>query len=214
MVRSLPRRPAHGSIRGMTPELAAALAEIDQAFAGQICETDRILPQMAQGMADGTVHFDWVAQHALARGDWREWPDRQRIAIRQFIDAWWQDLITTAEPRHSVTHAFELYAAIVGLEAAVAAWPDDAVADAHLVAVDDLWLSDLVMDDSPFGWLGDLYDEQSLVVTAQRWYLNVGVVRLRRAGAVELAEKANLLARRSWEDRIDHRGGKRPTAGH
>ena len=172
----------------------------------------RILPQMARGMADGAVHVFWAAQHALVRGDWRDWPRWQKDPIQRFIDAWWQDLVRNPEPNHSVTDAFEQYAAIVGLEAALAAWPDDDVADAHLVAVDEWWVQDLLVDENPFGWLGDLHDKQQLVVTAQRWYLDVGVGKLRRAGAVELAEKASLLAHPSWEDRVSQVGGNRHQA--
>jgi hypothetical protein len=174
----------------------------------------RILPQMARGMVDGTVHVYWAAQHALVRGDWRDWPESQRGAIQRFVDAWWQDLITTAEPHHAIMDAFEQYAAVVGLELALAAWPDDAVADAHLAAVDDWWLSTLLRDENPFRGLGDLYDEQNLVVTVQQWYLDFGVGKLQRVGAVEMAAKASLLALPSWEDRLNHVGGMQPTPGN
>lgn len=225
-------------MRAMTPELSAALAEVDRVFTGFTCRPDsvclhcypeddvaalalagaeidgdtlvslmhrnpesvddhgalvrRLLPQMARGIADGSVEVSFPAHHCLARGDWREWPDSQSRTVRAFVDAWWFDRVAT--PGATSGTVFEVYAAMLGdLSAALASWPEHPIADAHLVDVSRSWLPDLVQDDNPL-WLSDLVDDDECRTVLRDWYLETGVERLARAGASDLVTTVRALA--------------------
>lgn len=152
----------------------------------------RILPQMARGMVDGTLSVFWAEQHALARGAWRTWDAREADVIRRFIDAWWLDLVFSAEPRHEVRVAFEAYVAITAdLGRVLEAWPRDDVAGAHFVALSADWLRELVHGDDP---LDGIHQVDEARVQLERWYVTAGAARLRDAGAEDLAADAELLA--------------------
>ncbi|MFE7504563.1 hypothetical protein [Promicromonospora sp. NPDC057488] len=186
------------------PELKVSGAQIDRAtlrllayeapsiLADHEALVRRILPQVARGMADGTVHTYWADQHCLTRCDWRGWPAPQPEVITEFVAAWWADLITTPDPHHSITDAFATFAALSGdVGAALAAWPDHSVANHHLVTASSVWLHDLVHDDDPLYLL--LPDGPAPVVQAMSdWYIDVGADRLRRTDD-ELAGTVALL---------------------
>ncbi|WP_419707030.1 hypothetical protein [Promicromonospora sp. NFX87] len=188
------------------PELEVSGAQIDRAtlsslayeapsiLADHDAMVRRILPQVARGMADGTVHSFWneADHHCLTRCGWHGWPAPQPDVITEFVAAWWADLITTPEPHHSVTDAFITFAALTGdVGAALAAWPDHAVANRHLATASSFWLNVLVHDDEPFDLL--LAGGPAPVVQVlSGWYIDVGADRLRRTDE-ELADKVALL---------------------
>jgi hypothetical protein len=87
------------------------------------------------GSKAGRRHTPRVLARArcLARSNWREWPTPQADAIRELIEALWEDLVTTPEPLHDVALAFATFAAVTGdLAAALASWPDDDTANRHV----------------------------------------------------------------------------------
>lgn len=150
----------------------------------------RLLAQMAHGMADGSIEITWPAHHCLARGDWREWPDRQSLAVRRFVEAWWFDQVTT--PGHEAP--FDAYAAILGdLPSALASWPEHPVADRYLVGVSEGWIDELMVDCNPL-WVSDDADDSEACAVLRDWYIGTAAERLVRAGATELAGAARLLA--------------------
>ncbi|GGU31510.1 hypothetical protein [Nocardioides albus] len=152
----------------------------------------RILPQLARGMAAGTVHVAWPEQHALARGGWRSWPERESSAVRRFVEAWWHDLIVVSEPNHTVEKAFETYVAITAdLAAALDSWPRGDIATAHFVALSKDWLCDLTHGNDPLDGIDQIDDAGGQL---ERWYMTTGAEKLRNAGELELAVDAERLA--------------------
>ncbi|GHH78044.1 hypothetical protein [Promicromonospora soli] len=135
----------------LAPDLLDSLAyRTPSLFTDHAAMVRRILPQMARRLADGTLHTYWPEQHCLARSNWREWPTSQADAIRELIEAWWEDLVTTREPHHDIALAFATFAAVTGdLAAALASWPDDDTANRHLVTVSRGWIDDLINDEDP-----------------------------------------------------------------
>ncbi|WP_125776431.1 hypothetical protein [Antribacter gilvus] len=168
----------------------------------------RILPQMARGLADGTVHTFWPADHCLARTRWRGWPDDQARVISEVFDAWWEDLVTAPEPLHPVSQAFATYAAVSGdLARALASWPDDDVANRHFVAVSREWLDDLIVDDDPIDVL-PFESEPTVAEIMSAWYVTTGADRLRGTDGA-LADLAALLGL-PYDERMSRLYGAAP----
>lgn len=152
----------------------------------------RLLPQMARGMAEGSIEITWPAHHCLARGDWREWPVLQSRAVRQFVEAWWFDQVTT--PGHDHGAPFEAYAGAVGdLPIALASWPEHPVADRYLVDASENCIDELMIDSNPL-WVSDAADDGETCAVLRDWYISAAAERLARLGATGLAESAQPLA--------------------
>ncbi|MGN9757159.1 hypothetical protein [Streptomyces sp. SD31] len=81
-------------------------------------------------------------------------------------------------------------------------WVPGPVADAHLAHRADIWLYDLLSDDSPFSWW--YHDTVDAGVTdLSAWLSGPGAARLHAAGECDLATRAELLGLPHGE-RWDH----------
>ncbi|MDO0916132.1 hypothetical protein QQM39_36490 [Streptomyces sp. DT2A-34] len=163
----------------------------------------RLLPQGARAPADGTLGAIGFGAHGLSRVDRRSWPAEQVAAIEAFVQAWWQGALTTPEPPYGIDEIFDTCATIARtvtpfLEGRV----PGPVADAHLAHCADVWLYDLLSDDSPFSWWYD--DTVDAGVTDLRaWLSGPGAARLHAADEYELATRAELLGL-PHDERWDH----------
>ncbi|MYW67722.1 hypothetical protein GTY65_27150 [Streptomyces sp. SID8379] len=164
----------------------------------------RLLPQFTQHLAyggdGGSIGY---ASCGLGRTYWPEtWPRRQADAVREFIDAWWDDLLSAgpAAP-YGIDDAFS-YAACMGgtITPLLERWARDPLggpADAALASACAAWDFDLLEDDygqSVFFWW-QWFDRPEPVAEFQAWLVEHAPDRLRAVGADPgLVARIGLLA--------------------
>jgi hypothetical protein len=179
------------------------LFEVPDHFDDHAAVMRRLLPQGARAMADGTLGAIRFGAHGLSRVDWRSWPTEQAAAIEAFLRAWWQDALAAPEPPYGIDAVFDTCVTIARtVTPFLEGWAPGPVADAHLARCADVWLYDLLSDDSPFSWWYD--DTVDAAVTDLRaWLSGPGAARLHAAGEYDLATRVELLGR-PHDERWDH----------
>ena len=179
------------------------LYEVPDHFDDHETAMRRLLPPAARAMADGTLGSIGHGGHGLGRVDWRTWPAGQAAAIDAFLTAWWQDALATPEPPFGISAIFDTCVTVARtVTPFLDGWADGPVADAHLAHCADVWLYDLLSDDSPFGWWYDDSHDAGLA-DLRAWLAGPGAARLRAAGEPDLAVRCELLALPEAE-RWDH----------
>ncbi|MFE0253526.1 hypothetical protein [Streptomyces sp. NPDC059010] len=187
------------------------LFEVPDHFDDHAAVMRRLLPQGARAMADGSLSSVTVGAHGLSRVDWRSWPAEQAAAIEAFLHAWWQEALATPEPPYGIDTVFDICATIAGtVTPFLDAWAPGPVADAHLAHCADVWLYDLLSDDSPFSWWYDVTVATG-VTDLRAWLSGTGAARLHAAGEYDLATRAELLAV-SYDERWAHPYWTSPSA--
>ena len=131
----------------------------------------RVLPQFAAALVAGTVDQVTEAGLAIRRGRWQEWPAPQAAAVREFLDAWWADVLGDPEP---AVPAHEVLAVCAGASGSLRPWLDrwealpHAVAGRHRAVAAEQWRDDLTEGQLPWSaWYGD--DEEALAVELRAW---------------------------------------------
>ncbi|MFF5015952.1 hypothetical protein [Streptomyces sp. NPDC001165] len=170
------------------------LFEVSDHFDDHAAAMRRLLPQGARAMADATLSSIGYGCHGLSRVDWRSWSAEQAAAIDAFLHAWWQDALTTAEPPYPIDEIFDTCVTIAqSVTPFLDGWPRGPVADTHLIHCADVWLYDLLSDNSPFPWWYDDSEEAGLA-ELRTWLAGPGAVRLHALGEYDLAVRSELLA--------------------
>lgn len=131
----------------------------------------RILPQFAAALVTGTVDPVTDAGRAIRRGRWQEWPVPQAAAVREFLDAWWADVLGDPAP---AVPAHEVLAVCAGASGSLRPWLEgweaqtNAVAARHRVVAAEQWREDLTEGQLPWSaWYGD--DEEALGAELWAW---------------------------------------------
>ncbi|WP_225822142.1 hypothetical protein [Streptomyces naphthomycinicus] len=170
------------------------LYEVPDHFDDHEAAMRRLLPPAARALAEGTLGAVNHLGIGLARVDWRSWPAEQAAALDAFLHAWWQEVLTTADPPYGVEDVFDTCVTIARTVAPfLDAWAPGPAGDAHLVYIADSWLYDLLGDRSPFTWwCGD--GEEAGVAELRAWLSGPGAARLRALGEHDLAIRCELLA--------------------
>ncbi|MFE2096808.1 hypothetical protein [Streptomyces sp. NPDC059468] len=179
------------------------LFEVPGHFDDHAASMRRLLPQAARAMADATLGSIGHACHGLSLVDWRSWPAEQAAAIDAFLRAWWQDTLTTAEPVYAVDDIFDTCVTIArSVTPFLDDWPRGPVAGTHLAHCADVWLYDLLCDNSPFPWWYDDSEEAGLA-ELRTWLAGPGAARLHALGEHDLAVRCELLAL-PYDERWEH----------
>lgn len=155
----------------------------------------RILPQLARGMADGSHLIMPPPVNCLASARVYEWLADEARVVQRFV-ATLLDEARQDPASPWVRDLFEIYAEVVqDAVGPLDAWPVDPVSDQHFVRVARPWLHDLLYEDPPvrLGLWAD-GEQESLLASLQAWFMGPGAERLRRCGATDYADAADLLA--------------------
>ena len=170
------------------------LFEVPDHFDDHPAAMRRLLPQAARAMADSSFGAIGYLGNGLSRVDWRSWPAEQATAIEAFLNAWWQHALTLPEPPYGIEDVFDTCVTIARtVTPFLDGWGRSPVADAHLVHCAEVWLYDLLSDDSPFSWW---YDDSADAGLAglRTWLAGPGAARLRAQGEPDLAVRCELQA--------------------
>ncbi|TGB09324.1 hypothetical protein [Streptomyces sp. MZ04] len=169
----------------------------------------RLLPQFTTWLASGAFEGLGYAACGLGRAGWPDWPDPQAAAVREFIDAWWDDFLRQDSSPYDVTDVFACCADMGGtVTPLLARWADEPVGgpgDQELVWACEAWEQDLLSDDAsgvvPWWYW---FDRDEPVREVQLWLAEHAPPRLRAAGADPgLVTRIELLAL-PYEDRWAH----------
>ncbi|MEU7021967.1 hypothetical protein ABZ990_15070 [Streptomyces sp. NPDC046203] len=149
----------------------------------------RVLPQFARQLADGLVPDCLMdeAGRSFGRGRWQRWPAPQRAAVREFLRAWWTDLLDTPDPTVPAHAALVLcFEASGTLGPWLDIWEarDHPVAGRHLAEAAARWEYDLLRENTlPWRvWNTDPEvdpDSEALRDELTAWLLRHAVPRLR-----------------------------------
>ncbi|MBO1331911.1 hypothetical protein [Streptomyces sp. VRA16 Mangrove soil] len=178
--------------------------EVPDHFDDHAAVLRRLLPQFTRWLADGSEAGSLgYGPCGLGRTRWPEtWPRLQADAVREFIDAWWDDLLSAGpDARYDIDDAFS-YAACMGgtITPLLERWSRDPLggpADRALASACAHWDTDLLEDDyglSVFLWW-QWFDRPEPVAEFQTWLVEHAPARLRAGGADEdLITRIGLLA--------------------
>ncbi|MFE5240823.1 MULTISPECIES: hypothetical protein [unclassified Streptomyces] len=168
----------------------------------------RVLPQFAKALTSGDVKpmFGmYEVGTSFARGHWQQWPEPQRLAVQEFLEAWWAHTLVDPEPP---VPAHELLALCVEASCTLTPWLDTwealdhRVADRHLAEAAARWEYELLGDELP--WDGWHTDEDALRVELAAWLVRHAPARLRAQEAPEeLLHRIRLIGLTGparWED--------------
>ncbi|GAA2197566.1 hypothetical protein [Streptomyces bangladeshensis] len=191
------------SVRVPTDVVQYYLYEVPDHFDDHATAMRRLLPQAARALAEGSLGAIGHGAIGLSRVDWRSWPAAQAAALDTFLHAWWRHALTVPEPPYGIEEIFDACVTTARTVAPfLAAWERGPAADAHLVHCADVWLYDLLSDDSPFSWwYGE--SEAAGVAELRDWLSGTGAARLHALGEHDLAVRCALLAL-PHDQRWDH----------
>ncbi|MFC8230820.1 hypothetical protein [Streptomyces sp. NPDC057287] len=168
----------------------------------------RVLPQFARELTSGDVKpmFGmYEVGKSFVRGHWQQWPEPQRLAVQEFLDAWWGHTLVEPEP---AVPAHELLALCVEASGTLTPWLDTWAAldhgatDRHLAEAAARWEYHLLGDELP--WDAWESDEDALRVELAAWLVRHAPARLRAQDAPEeLLHRIRLIGLTGsarWED--------------
>lgn len=166
-------------------------------FADHAAAIRRLLPDFAGHLVAGRIEPAYYQMSGLARARWQNWPDDQRAAVSGFLDAWWADALASAVPSTTVERVFLACVAasstVTPFLAHWAAQPEGGIADDHLAAVAQLWITDLLNEESVIREWHD-HDRDEPLAEMQAWLYEHAPDRLAAQGAdVELVLNVCLL---------------------
>lgn len=161
----------------------------------------RLLPQFSEWLATGGPGEGLgYSACGLGRAGWPDWPSEQADAVREFIDAWWDDFLRQETSSYDITDVFAYCADMGGtITPLLARWATEPVGapnDEELAWACERWAGDLLSDDAggviPW-WCWAERDEP--VRELQSWLAEHAPPRLRAVGAdPDLVTRIELLA--------------------
>ncbi|MEV8020923.1 hypothetical protein AB0O76_32245 [Streptomyces sp. NPDC086554] len=189
--------------------LTMFMHEVSNHFDDHPAVIRRLLPQFCTWLAAGTFGGMGYAACGLGRSGWPDWPREQATAVREFIDAWWDDSLRRDTSPYDITDVFAYCADMGGtVTPLLARWADEPVGgpgDQKLARACEAWEQDLLDDDSrgvvPWWYW---FDRDEPLHEIQLWLAEHAPSRLRAVGADPgLATRIGLLAL-PYDDRWDH----------
>ncbi|MCX4668381.1 hypothetical protein OG453_17145 [Streptomyces sp. NBC_01381] len=189
--------------------LCSFLHEVPDHFDDHPAVIRRLLPQFCTWLAAGSFEGIGYASCGLGRSGWPGWPGPQAAAVREFIDAWWDDFLRRDSSPYDITDVFAYCADLGGtVTPLLARWADEPVGgpgDQELAHACEAWEQDLLGDDAggvvPWWYW---FDRDEPVREVQLWLAGHAPPRLRAAGAdPDLVTRIELLAL-PYDDRWAH----------
>lgn len=157
----------------------------------------RLLPQFSEWLAAGGPGEGLgYSACGLGRAGWPDWPSEQADAVREFIDAWWDDFLRQDTSPYDITDVFAYCADMGGaITPLLTRWAEGGTGDEGLARACDTWVDDLLGDDAGRAtpWWSGTGDEP--VRELQSWLAEHAPPRLRAVGAdPDLVTRIELLA--------------------
>ena len=186
------------------------LHEVPSHFDDHPAVIRRLLPQFSVWLATGGAGSGLgYSACGLGRSGWPDWPSRQAAAVREFIDAWWDDVLRQDTSTYDITDVFACCADMGGtITPLLARWAEEPVGgpnDEELAWACERWEQDLLGDDAGCAipwWYW--FDRAEPVRELQRWLAEHAPPRLRAVGADPgLVTRIELLAL-PYDDRWAH----------
>ncbi|MGG8405145.1 hypothetical protein ACM614_00440 [Streptomyces sp. 12297] len=165
----------------------------------------RLLPQVAEGLAEGWLHAWGHFLAGLGASGWRDWPADQAAALAGFLDAWWTDTLAAEQPVQDAGDVFEccvtVHSTVTPYLARWAEQPLGGPADAHLDAYLSTYIDDLIGDEpTVFGSWTDSTREEP-INELRAWVRENAPARLRACGADPMLRFKTGLLDLPYEDR-------------
>lgn len=177
------------------------LHEVPSHFDDHPAVIRRLLPQYGAWLATGGPGTGLgYAGCGLGRTGWPNWPREQALAVREFIDSWWDDFLRRETSPYDLTDVFAHCADMGGtLTPLLTRWAAEPVGgpnDEELVRACERWVPDLLGDDAGSAipwWFWP--DPEGSLRELQLWLAEHAPPRLRAAGAdPDLITRVQLLA--------------------
>ncbi|MFE0137726.1 hypothetical protein ACFWY6_40140 [Streptomyces sp. NPDC059037] len=189
--------------------LCAFMHEVANHFGDHPAVIRRLLPQFCTWLAAGDFKGMGYGACGLGLSGWPEWPPEQAAAVREFIDAWWDDFLRRETSPYDVTRVFAYCVDLGGtVTPLLARWAQESpggLGDQQLARACEAWEQDLLYDD-----LGGVvpwwywFDRDEPLREIQRWLAEHAPARLRAVGAdPDLATRIGFLALpydERWDD--------------